>query len=292
MNEKDLLAVALKHKLPMTYSYDHPWAYHEQVLAFGRDIAGEEWPEEHAFPPTPFPVTTHATLGNLFARFDLQMYAVAFEKRSRAAISEELGLHGADAGNPELILQAIKDMRIHAEHCALDSWWVKSLMEFWGNGAQDMDTRRAAKAACNMAAQVFAKNDLIGDAFEIVNKQIAATETFEECVKREFCITVEQAKRASFGIDKLREAFEQGQGSKACDCESGKVYSDAEPDGSPCPACTADPRDEFEKIFRKPSACERCGAGYTATAHGAWQAHEFINKWEGFRAALKLKAGE
>jgi hypothetical protein len=67
---------------------------------------------------TPSPVTTHAKLGNLFARFDLQMYAVAFEKRSRAAISAALGLEGADAGDPNAILNAIEALKAKPVECA------------------------------------------------------------------------------------------------------------------------------------------------------------------------------
>jgi hypothetical protein len=170
VKDEDIQAVALKHKLPVVpKGMDTPWAYTDRVLAFGRDLAGEEWPDNLAFPPMPHPPVVHGKLGDLFARFDMQMYAVQFEKRARTAISEELGLQGSDSGNPELILQAIKDMRIHADHCALDSWWVKSLMELWGNGSQTDNTRRAAKVACNMAAQLHAGPEADRrDAFEAI----------------------------------------------------------------------------------------------------------------------------
>jgi hypothetical protein len=34
-----------------------------------------------------------------------------------------------------------------------ESWWLKSLREFWGEGKHDLDTRRAAKVACDLAEQ-------------------------------------------------------------------------------------------------------------------------------------------
>jgi hypothetical protein len=115
MNEKDLLAVARKHALPVDHN---EWAYTEQVLAFGRDLAGEEWPEEHAFPPLPMSVVSHKAMGSMYARFDLQLYAVQFEKRSRAAISAALGLEGADAGDPNAILAAIEALKAKPVECA------------------------------------------------------------------------------------------------------------------------------------------------------------------------------
>ena len=53
----------------------------------------------------------HGLLGNMYGRFDLQMYAVQFERRSRAAISAALGLEGADAGNPDAIVAAIEALK-------------------------------------------------------------------------------------------------------------------------------------------------------------------------------------
>ena len=224
MKEEVIRAMAHKHHLPIDpRGLDYPWAYTESVLAFARDLVGEEWPDPLAFPPMPHPVVAHSKLGDLFARFDMQMYAVSFEKRARAAISEELGLHGADAGNPELILQSIKDMRVHADHCALDSWWVKSLMEFWGNGSHDQDTRRAAKVACNVAAQFFTLNKAAKDVLANGSQHdVGGGDVFLGT-----CDSTEALQRA------------------VCDCADGKVYSDAEPEGSPCPECAVDTLEDW-----------------------------------------------
>lgn len=50
---------------------------------------------------------------------------------------------------------------------------------------------------------------------------------------------------------------------------------------------TIDARDEFEKIFPIPKHVIRCGKGYACTEYNAWCGHEFINKWEGWNAAMK-----
>lgn len=46
----------------------------------------------------------------------------------------------------------------------------------------------------------------------------------------------------------------------------------------------ADPRDAFEAVFPMPKYAKRCGAGYDYTAYFAWDAREFVNKWEGWNA--------
>ena len=46
----------------------------------------------------------------------------------------------------------------------------------------------------------------------------------------------------------------------------------------------ADPRDEFESQFPIPRNAQRCGKGYVCTSYSGWAAHEFINKWEGWKA--------
>lgn len=45
-----------------------------------------------------------------------------------------------------------------------------------------------------------------------------------------------------------------------------------------------DPRDAFEAVFPMPKYAKRCGAGYDHTAYFAWDAREFMNKWEGWNA--------
>jgi hypothetical protein len=111
MKDEDIQAVALKHGLPMVppqTANAYPWAYAPHVMAFARDLVGEEWPKEHAFPPTPFPVHIHSKLGDLFARFDMQMYAVTFERRTISRIKAALGIADDDSAGPESILKAIK----------------------------------------------------------------------------------------------------------------------------------------------------------------------------------------
>jgi hypothetical protein len=240
MNEKDLLAVALKHKLPMIPQEpsDYPWAYAEQVLAFGRELAGEEWPDNYAFPPLPMSVVSHPALGSMYARFDLQMYAVQFERRTLKRIGAALGLTDGEEGKIENILDIAKDYRINADSAALNSWWVRALCEFWGEGKVNMDTRRAAKVACNMAAQVCAANG---------TKNVHIGSDFDEFL-------------AEQGI--LEEVTQ---------------------------AALPDLRDEFESLFKLPSQCQRCGDGYTATAFNAWDAHSFMDKWAGFKAARNAK---
>jgi hypothetical protein len=50
-----------------------------------------------------------------------------------------------------------------------------------------------------------------------------------------------------------------------------------------------DPRDEFEAKFPMPAACIRIGEGttatYAATHYSAWDAHNYVHKWEGWKAA-------
>ena len=222
MKDPDIQALALKHGLPVTHAYDHPWAYADAVMAFGRDLAGGLVADGTSMPAVPTSIFSHPKLGEMWQRLDLQLYAVKYAKQQDAAldamtrmfhdavqclsaIDEALGIDPDDAGGAEPILEAIKDLKIHPEHAALDAWWVTSLNEFWGNGTQNDDTRRAAKVACNMAAQLHAGPD-------------------------------------------------------------------------------ADRRDAFEAIYPIPNQCIRVGEGYAATAHGAWQAHTFIARWEGFKA--------
>jgi putative hemolysin len=252
MKESDIKAVALKHKLPMVpqAADTHPWAYADRVMAFGRDLVGEEWPEPHAFPPMPFPVTIHSKLGDLFARFDMQMYAVQFERRTLETIGAALGLVSDEAGKIEFILERAKELRIHPEHCALDSWWVKSLMEFWGNGKQDV------------AAQFFTLHKAAGDVLANGSQHdVGGGDVFIST-----CDSTEALQRA-------------------CDCADGKLYSDVEPEGSPCPECVPDLRDKFEKRYKLPANCIRVGKGYAATSYNAWDAQTFIDRFEGYFAA-------
>lgn len=46
----------------------------------------------------------------------------------------------------------------------------------------------------------------------------------------------------------------------------------------------ADHRDAFEAVFPIPLHAERCGAGYCCTAYNAWDAHKFVNRWDGWNA--------
>lgn len=46
----------------------------------------------------------------------------------------------------------------------------------------------------------------------------------------------------------------------------------------------SDPRDAFEVVFPMPKYVQRCGAGYAATSYSAWNAHDFVQKWEGWKA--------
>ncbi len=50
----------------------------------------------------------------------------------------------------------------------------------------------------------------------------------------------------------------------------------------------ADERTAFEKVFPMPADCQRIGsgptAGYAPTEYGAWEAHDFIRRWEGWKA--------
>ena len=175
----------------------------------------------------PCPVTTHSRLGDLFARFDMQMYAVKFERHTLKTIGTALGLCGGEEENIERILEIAKDYRINADSTALDSWWVKSLCEFWGSGKHDDDTRRAAKVACHMAAQVHARNSTanihIGSDFDEflkgqgIHDEVtqAAAASLEDWLRSEYGLPIEAAGKASFGLDTVRRAFELGQASAA-----------------------------------------------------------------------------
>ncbi|PRE60560.1 hypothetical protein C6P95_25135 [Burkholderia multivorans] len=50
----------------------------------------------------------------------------------------------------------------------------------------------------------------------------------------------------------------------------------------------ADEQTAFEKVFPMPADCQRIGsgptAGYAPTEYGAWEAHDFIRRWEGWKA--------
>ncbi|KVE37351.1 DUF551 domain-containing protein [Burkholderia sp. TSV86] len=59
----------------------------------------------------------------------------------------------------------------------------------------------------------------------------------------------------------------------------------------------ADERAAFEKVFPMPADCQRIGsgrtAGYAPTEYGAWDAHDFIRRWEGWQArAAALPAAD
>lgn len=56
----------------------------------------------------------------------------------------------------------------------------------------------------------------------------------------------------------------------------------------------ADHRDAFEAVFPIPLHAERCGAGYCCTAYNAWDAHKFVNRWDGWKAcrAAMLQGAE
>jgi hypothetical protein len=44
-------------------------------------------------------------------------------------------------------------------------------------------------------------------------------------------------------------------------------------------------QDAFEALFPIPLDCIRCGERYAATHFNAWDAHAYINKFDGFKAA-------
>lgn len=58
----------------------------------------------------------------------------------------------------------------------------------------------------------------------------------------------------------------------------------------------ADEREAFEKVFPMPAHCQRIGhgrtAGYAPTEYGAWEASDFIRRWEGWQAARAASANE
>jgi hypothetical protein len=93
MKDSDIQAVALKHGLPMTHSYGHPWSYVEQVMAFGRELAGDT-PPRRVFPPLPLSVFEHPKLGEMWMRFDLHSYA---ERHARNVQDELDALKAAQA---------------------------------------------------------------------------------------------------------------------------------------------------------------------------------------------------
>jgi hypothetical protein len=147
MKDSDIQAVALKHGLPMTHAYDHPWAYTDQVMAFGRELAGDT-PPRRVFPPLPLSVFEHPKLGEMWMRFDLHSYA---ERHARNVQDE---------------LDALKNA-------------ARTVL---ANGTQ---------------------HDVGGG--DVFLSTCDSTEALQ----------------------------------RACDCAEGKIFSDVEPDGSTCPACTA-----------------------------------------------------
>jgi hypothetical protein len=46
---------------------------------------------------------------------------------------------------------------------------------------------------------------------------------------------------------------------------------------------------EFEALFPMPKQCERCGDGYVATGYSAWDAHNYVHMWNGWKARAKTK---
>lgn len=47
-------------------------------------------------------------------------------------------------------------------------------------------------------------------------------------------------------------------------------------------------QERFEAEFPIPRDCIRCGDGYAATTHGAWAAHKYADKYEGWKARAAL----
>lgn len=47
-------------------------------------------------------------------------------------------------------------------------------------------------------------------------------------------------------------------------------------------------QDAFEALFPMPRDCTRCGERYAATHFNAWDAHAYVNKFDGFKAAYAL----
>ncbi|WP_407302660.1 hypothetical protein ACHQJB_12050 [Raoultella planticola] len=70
------------------------------------------------------------------------------------------------------------------------------------------------------------------------------------------------------------------------------LYRHAQP--APVVPENSDPRDTFEDVFPMPTHVERCGTGYAVTAYGAWNAYDFVKKWEGWNAcrAAMLNGGK
>lgn len=49
-------------------------------------------------------------------------------------------------------------------------------------------------------------------------------------------------------------------------------------------------REAFEKAFPMPPECMWCGHGYAAKEYNAWDAHNYCERWIGWRAALSQPA--
>lgn len=47
-------------------------------------------------------------------------------------------------------------------------------------------------------------------------------------------------------------------------------------------------REAFEAKFPMPSSCVRCGDGYASTGYSAWDAQNYIHKWEAWQARAAL----
>jgi hypothetical protein len=58
------------------------------------------------------------------------------------------------------------------------------------------------------------------------------------------------------------------------------------------PAQEPDLRDAFERIYPMPPDCMRCGDSYAATSFNAWRAHEFIARFDGYRAAFSSASAQ
>jgi hypothetical protein len=51
-------------------------------------------------------------------------------------------------------------------------------------------------------------------------------------------------------------------------------------------------REAFEAKWPMPENCTWTGSGYAPTAYGAWDAQAYVQRWEGFCAALQWAASQ
>jgi hypothetical protein len=51
-----------------------------------------------------------------------------------------------------------------------------------------------------------------------------------------------------------------------------------------------DEQDLFESVFQMPAHTTRFKGGYAATEFNAWAAHEFVKKWDGWKARAKFNS--